>query len=52
MWHVWLTGEVHRGCLLGTPREGDHSEELGVDGRMILNWIFKKWDGKALTGFL
>jgi hypothetical protein len=24
--------------------ERDHLEELGVDGKIILRWIFKKWD--------
>jgi hypothetical protein len=25
--------------------ERDHSVDPGVDGRIILRWIFRKWDG-------
>jgi hypothetical protein len=37
--------EVHTGFLWGDLREGDNFGAPGVDGRIILNWIFKKWDG-------
>ena len=23
---------------------GEHLEDLGVDGKIILDWIFEKWD--------
>jgi hypothetical protein len=26
-------------------REGDHLGDPDVDGRIILKWIFKKWNG-------
>jgi hypothetical protein len=35
---------------LGSLREGDHFEQLGIDGRLILKWIFEMWDGEAWTG--
>ena len=28
----------------GNLRKRDHLEEIGVDGRIILKWIFKNWD--------
>jgi hypothetical protein len=37
--------EMHTGFWLGDLREGDHLGDPGVDGRIILKWIFKKWAG-------
>jgi hypothetical protein len=33
------------GFWSGDLKVRDHLEDLGVDGRIILGWIFKKWDG-------
>jgi len=30
----------------------DHLGDLGVDGRIIVNWILKKWDVRLWTGFI
>jgi len=32
--------------LFGKPVGKKHLEDLGVDGRILLNWIFRKWYGK------
>jgi hypothetical protein len=37
-------GEVSTGFLWGKLRKRDHLEGPGVDGRIILRWIFRKWD--------
>jgi hypothetical protein len=35
---------------LENNRGRDHSEELGVDERIILEWILEKQGGKVETG--
>jgi len=34
----------------GNLRERDHSKDPGVNGRMTLRWIFRKWDVGIWTG--
>jgi hypothetical protein len=37
--------------LVEKLRERDHLEDTGVDGRIILRWIFRNWDVGAWTGW-
>jgi len=43
MWHVWGKCGVYRVFVVNL-REQDHLEDLSSDGRVILKWVFKKWD--------
>jgi len=35
----------------GYLRERDHLEDVGIDGRIKLRWIYKNYEGRAWTGF-
>jgi len=38
--------------LVGDPESRDHSEDLGVDWRIILKWISRKLGWEVWTGFI
>ena len=43
---------MHTGLWWRNLRETDHFEDPGVDGRIILKWIFSKSDVEARTGLI
>jgi hypothetical protein len=49
---VWGRGYVYTGLRLGVLRVIDHLGDPGVDGRIIIRWIFRKclvgvWTGSS-----
>ena len=40
--------EVRTGFWWGDLRERAHLEDPGIDGRIILRWIFMEWDGGGM----
>jgi len=49
MWRVWGRGEGCTGFWCGNLRERDHWRDPDIDGRIILRWIFRKWEGVVGT---
>jgi hypothetical protein len=47
---LWGRREACIGFLWGNRRERDHWGDPDVGGRIILGWIFMKWDVRVWTG--
>jgi hypothetical protein len=42
MWRVGETREIKTGFLWGGLMGRNHSEDVGVDGRIKFKWLFKR----------
>jgi hypothetical protein len=49
MYHVWGRGEACKSFWRGNLR-GDNWGDPGVDGKIILRWIFRNMDVEVWTG--
>ena len=44
------TGEACAGVWWGNLEKGGHWRDLRIDGRIVIKWIFRKWDVGLWTG--
>jgi hypothetical protein len=49
-YEMYMKHEVYTGFWWGSLRERDHLGDPGVDGRIILRWICRKWDVGVWVG--
>jgi hypothetical protein len=49
--HIGDVRNVYK-ILVGKSEGRDHSEDLGIGGRIILKWILEKYCGRVWTGFI
>jgi len=45
-----VRGEAYTGFWCGNLRERVHLGDPGVDGKITLRWIFRKWDVEVWIG--
>jgi hypothetical protein len=43
---------VYTGFWRGNQKARDHLDKPGIDRRIILRWIFRKWNREAWTGLI
>jgi len=47
---LWGRGEAYTWFWWGNLKERNHLGDPVVDGRIILRWVFRKWDVGVRTG--
>lgn len=52
MRHACVMEDMHPGFAWGNVMEIDHTDDVGVDGRILFKWALKKWDEEVRTGFI
>jgi hypothetical protein len=43
---------MHETLSCGKLKENANLEDLGIDGRILLEWILKMWDGLTCTNLI
>jgi hypothetical protein len=51
MWHAWERTEMCTRFWWEIPKEKDHSEDQGIDGRILSEWILQRLAGEMWIGF-
>jgi len=49
--YKYVTERGAQGSVGGNLRERDHWGDLDENGKIILRWIFRKWEGVVGTGW-
>jgi hypothetical protein len=47
---IWGRGEVYTELWWGNLRKRDHLQDPGLNGKVILKWVFRRWAVEVWTG--